>query len=80
MSLKETYTVRWSDKDGAAHQKTYRNEAEARRAKKYLLENGAPSVDIAVRINDKQIGMLKDARKQPVESNEFLQKGIFEDD
>lgn len=47
------FIVRWSD-GGKAHSRIYDDENVARKAKKWLMENGAQSVDIAVRINKKQ--------------------------
>lgn len=42
---------RWG---GKAHSRIYDDENVARKAKKWLMENGAQNVDIAVRINKKQ--------------------------
>lgn len=55
-----TFTVRWSDDKNKPHAKTYATEADAKRAKKWLLEHGVRSVDIAVKINNKPAGSLKD--------------------
>lgn len=37
-----------------AHSRIYDDENVARKAKKWLMENGAQNIDIAVRINKKQ--------------------------
>ena len=47
------FIVRWND-EGKAHSRIYDDENVARKAKKWLMENGAQNVDIAVRINKKQ--------------------------
>lgn len=46
------FIVRWND-GGKAHSRIY-DENVARKAKKWLMENGAQNIDIAVRINKKQ--------------------------
>lgn len=45
------FTVRWSDEKNKPHAKTYATEPAAKKAKKWLLEHGVRSVDIAVKIN-----------------------------
>ena len=45
-----TFTVRWSDDKNKPHSKTYETEVAAKKAKKWLLEHGVRSVDIAVKI------------------------------
>ena len=60
-----TFTVRWSDEKNKPHAKTYATEADDKRAKKWLLEHGVRSVDIAVKINNKPAGSLQDSEKQP---------------
>ena len=44
-----TFTVRWSDDKNKPHSKTYETEAAAKKAKKWLLDHGVRSVDIAVK-------------------------------
>ena len=44
------FIVRWDD-GGRAHSRIYDDENVARKAKKWLMENGAQNIDIAVRIN-----------------------------
>lgn len=48
------FIVRWNDVGGKAHSRIYDDENVARKAKKWLMENGAQNIDIAVRINKKQ--------------------------
>lgn len=48
------FIVRWNDGGGEAHSRIYDDENVARKAKKWLMENGAQNIDIAVRINKKQ--------------------------
>lgn len=47
------FIVRWND-GGKVHSRAYDDENVARKAKKWLMENGAQNIDIAVRINKKQ--------------------------
>lgn len=77
--INESYVVRWSGKDGVPHQKAYDSEVEARRAKQWLFENGALSVDIAVRINNKVVGTLQDKKKSDSDTNAD-QKGFWQND
>ena len=49
-----SFVVRWSDADGKNHSKRYPNEPEARKAKAWLLERGATSVDIAVSMGGRE--------------------------
>ena len=53
------------------HAKTYATEADAKRAKKWLLEHGVRSVDIAVKINNKPAGSLKDDKPSEAEQKGF---------
>lgn len=70
-----TFTVRWSDENNKPHAKTYAIEADAKRAKRWLLEHGVRDVDIAVRVNNKPAGSLQDSEKQPEAAAE--QKGFW---
>ena len=69
------FTVRWSDDKNKPHAKTYATETDAKRAKKWLLEHGVRSVDIAVKINNKPAGSLKDGDKSSEAAAE--QKGFW---
>ena len=70
-----TFTVRWSDDKNKPHTKTYATESDAKRAKKWLLDHGVRSVDIAVKINNKSAGSLQGSEKQPEAAAE--QKGFW---
>jgi hypothetical protein len=70
-----TFTVRWSDEKNEPHAKTYATEDDAKRAKKWLLEHGVRSVDIAVKINNKPAVRLQDSEKQAEAAAE--QKGFW---
>ena len=48
------FIVRWND-GGKVHSRAYDDENVARKAKKWLMENGAQNIDITVRINKKQV-------------------------
>lgn len=48
------FVVRWTDADGKNHRKEYDVEKEARRAKDWLNDNGATSVDIAISMNGRE--------------------------
>lgn len=69
-----TFTVRWSDEKNEPHAKTYDTEDDAKRAKKWLLEHGVRSVDIAVKINNKSAGSLKDDKPSEADAE---QKGFW---
>lgn len=49
-----TFIVRWLDKDGKKHSKPYSDELTARKAKQWLIRNGASGVDIAIHKITKQ--------------------------
>ena len=42
-------TLRWKDKDGKYHKKDYKEYNDAAKARKWLVDNGADDVDIAVK-------------------------------
>lgn len=69
-----TFTVRWSDENNKPHSKTYATEADARKAKQWLLERGVRDVDIAVKINNKSAGSLKDDKPSETDAG---QKGFW---
>lgn len=69
------FIVRWTDSDNKEHSKVYSDETTTRKAKKWLIEQSVLSVDIAVRINDKDVGNLKEAEKQSQNPSE--QKGFW---
>ena len=69
-----TFTVRWSDEKNEPHARTYATEDDAKRAKKWLLEHGVRSVDIAVKINNKPAGSLEDDKQSETEAE---QKGFW---
>ena len=69
------FTVRWSDENNKPHSKTYANEADARKAKQWLLERGVRDVDTAVRINNKPAGGLQNDEKKSESTAE--QKGFW---
>lgn len=50
-----TLVLRWKDKDGKEHRKEYdaRQSADVAKAKRWLLDNGAKDVDVAVKIERK---------------------------
>lgn len=72
-----TFTVRWSDEKNEPHAKTYATEDGAKRAKKWLLEHGVRSVDIAVKINNKPAGSLQNNEKKSEATAE--QKGFWQE-
>lgn len=74
-----SFVVRWEDKNGKQHRREYTTETDARKAKQWLLDNGALSVDIAIRINDKTVGSLGDKEK-PAKIIKTSQKGFWSDD
>lgn len=52
------FIVRWND-GGKAHSRIYDDENVARKAKKWLMENGAQNIDIAVRINKSRLRRIR---------------------
>ena len=68
------FTVRWSDEKNKPHSKTYETEVAAKKAKKWLLEHGIRDVDVAVKINNKSAGSLKDDKPSETEAE---QKGFW---
>lgn len=48
------FVVRWSDTDGKSHRKSYDAEKEARKARDWLLANGAPNADVAISMGDRE--------------------------
>ena len=68
------FTVRWNDEKNKPHAKTYATESDAKRAKKWLLDHGVRSVDIAVKINNKPAGSLKGDKQSETEAE---QKGFW---
>ncbi|MCJ1964994.1 hypothetical protein [Candidatus Nanosynbacter sp. TM7-057] len=69
-----TFTVRWSDEKNKPYAKTYATESDAKRAKKWLLEHGVRDVDVAVKINNKPAGSLKDDKQSEAAAE---QKGFW---
>lgn len=69
-----TFTVRWSDEKNKPHSKTYETETAAKKAKKWLLERGVRDVDVAVKINNKSAGSLKDDNPSETDTE---QKGFW---
>ncbi len=48
------YIVRWTDQDGENHRREYDDEKDARKARDWLLENGAPSADVAIKMGERE--------------------------
>ena len=48
------FVVRWTDPSGKTHKKEYDDEKSARRAKEWVLNQGATSADIAVLLVKKE--------------------------
>lgn len=74
--IRGNFVVRWEDSRGTYHSKQYATEADARKAKQWLLDNGATSVDIAIQLNDRTIGSLGDKEK-PAKVAETNQEGFW---
>lgn len=49
------FVVRWTDQDGKNHRREYSTEKDARKAKDWLTEKGAPSVDIAISTGGREV-------------------------
>jgi hypothetical protein len=48
------FVVRWTDGEGKDHSREYDTEKDARKAKDWLTDNGATSVDIAISMNGRE--------------------------
>ncbi len=70
------FIVRWEDRDGKPQRKEYDSEPAARKAKQWLLDNGAASADIAVSINNREYaasnGAIPSGAKPGIEQPSFL--------
>lgn len=63
-----TFVVRWQDENAKPRSKSYDNEVDARKAKQWLLEHGAPSVDIAVALAGRERLLAEKDNTKPVQS------------
>lgn len=59
------FVVRWTDADGKSHRKEYDVEKDARKAKDWLIDNGATSVDIAISMGNREIATKPDEGNKP---------------
>lgn len=70
------FVVRWTDKEGKNHSKTYGDEPAARKAKTWLLDNGAVSVDIAIAMGDREYrsngGPIPEGAEPGLEQQSFI--------
>ena len=70
------FVVRWTDNESKNHSKEYPNVPEARKAKAWLLERGAVSVDIAVSLQGREMksrgGAIPDGADPGIEQPSFL--------
>lgn len=57
------FVVRWTDADGKNHRKEYDTEKEARKARDWLNDNGATSVDVAISMGDREYASKPDEEK-----------------
>lgn len=66
------FVVRWNDAEGNPKRKEYATEQDARKARKWLEDNGAEAVDIALIIAGRQMTMQD--KKPPTEVSDNRQK------
>lgn len=70
------FVVRWTDQDGKHHSKEYGDDPAARKAKAWLLERGAISVDIAVSMGTKEFrsngNAIPEGAKPGIEQQTFI--------
>ena len=66
------FVVRWNDADGNPRRKEYATEQDARKARKWLEDNGAEAVDIALIMVSRQMTMQD--KKPPTEVADNRQK------
>lgn len=71
-----SFVVRWTDAEGKNHSKSYDDERAARKAKEWLLDNGAVSVDVAVSMNGREYkgggGAIPEGAQPGVQQQSFL--------
>jgi len=48
------FVARWTDQDGKNRRREYVDEKEARKARDWLLEKGAPSADVAIKMGERE--------------------------
>lgn len=48
------FVVRWKDQDGNDRRREYDKEPEARKARDWLIANGAPTADVAVKMGERE--------------------------
>lgn len=70
------FVVRWTDRDGKNHSKEYGDDPSARKAKQWLLDNGALSVDVAVSMGKREYpangGAIPPGAQPGIEQPTFL--------
>lgn len=66
------FVVRWNDAGGNPKRKEYVTEQDARKARKWLEDNGAEAVDIALIMGGQQMTMQD--KKPPTEAADNRQK------
>lgn len=71
------FVVRWTDAEGKNHSKSYDDEPAARKAKQWLLDNGAVSVDVAVSMNGREYKGRSDGGAIPEGAKPGIQQPTF---
>jgi len=69
------FVVRWTDQDNKNHSKEYGDGPAARKAKAWLIDRGALSVDIAVSIGSKEIrggNAIPEGAEPGIEQQSFI--------
>jgi hypothetical protein len=70
------FIVRWSDQEGNNKRKEYDSEPAARKAKQWLLDNGAASVDVAVQMGGREYkgsgGAIPSNAEPGIEQQSFI--------
>ncbi len=71
------YVVRWDDQDGNKQRREYDTGKDARKAKDWLTENGATSVDIAVSMGNREIKTAEQPSSMFPTKQEPVQQGFL---
>ena len=66
------FVVRWDDAEGNPKRKEYATEQDARKARKWLEDNGAVSVDIAIIVSGRETVIPE--KTPPTEAEDNRQK------
>lgn len=67
-----THVIRWKNADGQENTKDYSTHSEVKRAERWLKDNNAADIEIAVRINQREHKEPEPAAEIPAAENQSL--------